>query len=294
MTPRIPPSALGTALRVVAKPLLGSPLPPTIQRLGVNVLCAVLPTARVAYEASELAGVPTLEVTPPQARPGATILYFHGGGYMTGSPRGHRALMSHLAVAAQAKVVGLDYRLAPEHPFPAAHTDAVSAYTALLQEGQDPTQVTLAGDSAGGGLALATAVAAQDNQLATPGRLLLISPWLDLRLSAAGDDRADALLSRGGSDRWAEAFTAGHARTDPRCSPLMAPFTGLPPTLVQYDIAETIAGQSVEFIAQARAAGVSVEAQPFSGLWHDFQLFTQLPQARAALTMAGAFIRSES
>jgi acetyl esterase/lipase len=290
VAPRIPPAALGAVLRVVGKPVLGSGLPPALQRLAVHVLCAVLPEARVDYTADELAGVATLEVTTPATRPGATVLYFHGGGYVTGSPRDYRPLLSHLATAARARVVAVDYRLAPEHPFPAAHTDAISAYAALLEAGQDPAELTVAGDSAGGGLALATAVGARDGGLALPGRLYLISPWLDLRLSAAGDDRHDALLGRGGIDRWAAAYTAGHARTDPRCSPLLAPFDGLPPTLIQYDTDETIAGQSVDFIAAARAAGVSVEVQPFSGLWHDFQIFTLLPQARTALAMAGAFI----
>ena len=295
MSPGVAAQLLRVPLRAVVKPLLGPHTPHRLQKLGVDLLARGLPGVPLERRRASLGGVPTLELTPADARPGATLLYFHGGGYVTGSAQGHAALGSRLAQAARARVVLVDYRLAPEHPFPAAHRDASSSYAALLAAGQDPARLTVAGDSAGGGLALACVCAARDGGLALPARLLMFSPWLDLRLEnvARGSAaRADPLLSRAGLERWAGDYCAGHARTDPRISPLLGELSGLPPTLVQFASGELLAADTLAFAERARAVGVAVELQPFAGVWHVFELFTQLPEARAAISMAGAFLTS--
>jgi monoterpene epsilon-lactone hydrolase len=283
---------LGQAVRIGIKPILGPWVPPRAQRIAIDVLCASLPRARVSHHRDTVGGVPVLTHTPRDARPGATLVYLHGGGYVTGSPSGYAAVTSHLARAANSRVVSVDYRLAPEHPFPAAPEDALAVYAALLHPRQDPAQLTVAGDSAGGGLALATVLGAREHGLALPGRLIMFSPWLDLRPRDPGAD-ADRLLGAAGLERWARLYAGDHPREDPHCSPgLTIDLSGLPPTLIQYDTDELLASDATGFIARAQSAGVAVESQPFHGLWHDFQLFTQLPQARRALRLAGDFAAS--
>jgi monoterpene epsilon-lactone hydrolase len=286
-------AALRPVLTTAVRPWLGPHLPPRVQRLGIDALCATLPRARVEHHAGRVAGVPVLIHEPADARPGAAILYFHGGGYVTGSARAYRALTSRLARAARARVLSADYRLAPEHPFPAAPDDALAIYTALLDGGQAPAGLTLAGDSAGGGLALATVLNARERGLELPGRLILFSPWLELGPVPAPvgtADRADPLLPRAGLERWSRLYRAGQPAEDPRCSPgLAGDLSGLPPTLVQYDRGELLAGDATRFAARAQAAGSAVQLQAFDDLWHVFQLFTQLPQARDAIATAGAF-----
>ena len=285
-------AALRSIVRAGVRPSTGPHVPVALQRAYFEALAATLPRAQVSSGHAALGGVPALVQTPAEARPSATILYFHGGGYVTGSPAYCAALTSRLARASQARVVSADYRRSPEHPFPAAVDDGLAIYTALLAGGQDPSRLTVAGDSAGGGLALATVLAARERGLAAPAGLVLFSPWLELGLTDVSEEqsRADPLLSRRGLDRWAGLYCAGHPRTDPRCSPgLSRDLSDLPPTLVQYDTGELLAGDSTRFAARAREAGSHVELQPFSGLWHVFQLFVQLPRARAAITMAGAF-----
>jgi acetyl esterase/lipase len=287
-------AALRVLVAGVIRPLFGPRVPAPLQRRGYELLARTVPGVRVPRRRGEIGGVPVLEQTPSDAVAGRTIVHFHGGGYVVGSAQGYLAMTSRLARAARARVIGADYRLAPEHPFPAALEDASALYGALLAGGQDPATLTVIGDSAGGGLALACLVAARDGGLALPGRLILFSPWLDLRPGElSGADVADALLSRGGLERWAGDYCAGHLPDDPRVSPLLADLAGLPPTLIQYDTGERLAPHTTAFATRARAAGVELELQPYDGLWHDFQIFTQLPQARAAITRAAAFATAD-
>jgi epsilon-lactone hydrolase len=287
---QLPVTALRLVVRGVVRPLFGPRVPQPVQRRGFELLAATLPGAKVRRERGVAGGVPVLNLTPDDAEPGVMIVHFHGGGYVTGSAQGYSAMTSRLARAAKARVIGVDYRLAPEHPFPAAFDDACALYEALLADGQDPAKLTLIGDSAGGGLALACVLAARDRGLPLPGRLILFSPWLDLRVPKPRDGVDDPMLTRPSLDRWAGDYCGAHPRQDPRISPLLAEdLAGLPPTLIQFDTREMLAIQSTAFATRARAAGSEIELQPFEGLWHVFEFFTQLPQARAAITLAAQF-----
>jgi monoterpene epsilon-lactone hydrolase len=292
-----PVTVLRTLVRGAVRPLFGPAVPIPVQRLLLEATCLTLPGAPVRRARAYMAGVPVLILSPADGPAERTVLYFHGGGYAVGSARGHLALTSRLARAARARVISVDYRLAPEHPFPAAWEDAAAVYGAVCADGEAPGSLCLAGDSAGGGLALATVFEARRRGLAEPGALVLFSPWLDLRPpaahAAAGGE--DPMLTAEGLERWAALYCGSHPREDPRLSPGLADdLSGLPPTLIQYDTGELLARDTLAFRARAQAAGSELTLAPFSGLWHVFELFTPLVQARAAITLAGEFVAAHT
>lgn len=243
-------------------------------------------------EIGEMAADRILAAGASRAR---TILYFHGGGYQIGSRRSHRDLMIRLSEASGAAVVGFDYRLAPEHRFPSAVEDGVAAYRWLLDAGIAPGAIAFAGDSAGGGLAVATLLSARAAGLALPRAAVLLSPWLDMeatgetyRSRAAVDPltqrdkillMARTYLGRGGDPR------------DPLASPIHADLAGLPPMLVHVGDHETILDDSRLFAAQARAAGVAVTVSMFDDMIHHFQVFPELDATRRSIAEIGAFLR---
>jgi acetyl esterase/lipase len=217
-----------------------------------------------------------------------TILYLHGGGYCVGSPKTHRAITSHLAGAAGLAVFAADYRLAPEHPFPAALEDAVACLQSLRQAGP----VIIAGDSAGGGLALATALSARQRQIAAPAALVLFSPWTDLSsASIPGDAPRDAMLRADWLRVCSDHYLAGQPATAPLASPLLGDLHGLAPTLIQAGADELLCGQALRTCAALRAAGCDVHCEIIPDRWHAFQLLAgSLPSADAALERAAQFI----
>ncbi|WP_249010912.1 alpha/beta hydrolase [Conexibacter sp. DBS9H8] len=292
-----PVNVVGAIVRTAVRPLFGPGVPVPVQRVLLEATCRTLPGARVRHTRAYMAGVPVLILAPDDGPAQRTILYLHGGGYVVGSARSHLALTSRLARAAHARVIAVDYRLAPEHPFPAAWEDAAAVYGALCADGTAPGSVCIAGDSAGGGLALTTVLEARQRGLPRPGALVMFSPWLDLRPpaahAAAGGE--DPMLTVAGLERWAALYAGSHPRTDPRLSPSLAEdLSGLPPTLIQYDAGELLARDTLAFSTRARTAGAELTLQPFSGLWHVFELFTLLAPARAAITLAGAFIATHT
>jgi acetyl esterase/lipase len=223
----------------------------------------------------EVGGVPADRVEHETATGDRAVIYLHGGGYVVGSPRVQGAIAAHLARASGATVYALDYRLAPENPFPAALDDSRAAYEWLLQRGADPGRVALAGDSAGGGLALATAAAARDAGTPMPGALVLISPWVDLTLSGEtihSKARDDAMLTRAWLTQCAEGYLDGASPDDPMASPLFADLGGLPPTLIQVGTREILLSDAVRLAERAAAAGVDVRLRRHDGLGHAFQL----------------------
>ncbi|MBP6903155.1 MAG: alpha/beta hydrolase fold domain-containing protein [Burkholderiaceae bacterium] len=228
----------------------------------------------------------------PQVKPGA-VLYLHGGAYCVGGPGTHRALAARLALAGGLPVFVADYRLAPEHPCPAALDDALAVLQALRQQGLGP--VLLAGDSAGGGLALATALALRDAGLPQPAALVLLSPWVDMADGAlpAQAPPGEAMLSQA----WAQACGAfyrgpGVAADDPRVSPLRADLRGLPPVLIQAGTDELLHGQALALEQALQAAGVAVQCQITPGRWHVFQLHAHaLPSADAAIARIARFVQ---
>lgn len=243
-------------------------------------------------------GVRCQWIAAPGARDDRVVLYLHGGGFQVGSLSSHRELMACVSSAAQARVLGVDYRLAPEHRFPAPLQDALSAYDWLLAQGVLPGQIAIAGDSAGGGLGLALMLALRRRPSALPAGYWGLSAWTDLTASGASyEDRAalDPLNQRAMVAAMARAYLGAHGDPkDPLASPLfaaVADLAALPPMLMQVGERETVASDSEDFVAKALAAGAKAELQVWPGMIHVFQQFpAQLPDARQALAAGGRFI----
>ncbi|WP_322010285.1 alpha/beta hydrolase [Paraburkholderia sp. J12] len=228
-------------------------------------------------------------------REARTLLYLHGGGYYFCSPQTHRAITFGLALRTGADVFSLDYRLAPEHPFPAAIDDALAAYRQLVASGRRPESIVIAGDSAGGGLALATLVALRDLGDALPAGAVLYSPWTDLASTGASirtNDGRDPMFCGEVFARVAPLYLGAERATHPYASPVYADLHGLPPLFMRAGSTETLLDDTLRVAARARAAGVSVECEIGSGLPHVWPIFAPfLPEARRALDDTARFVR---
>ena len=237
-------------------------------------------------------------LTPPGARADAAVLYLHGGGYVIGSPRSHRHLAAAIGRAAQASVLLPDYRLAPEHPFPAAVDDAVAAYRWLLGRGIAPARIAIAGDSAGGGLTVATLLALRDAKVPLPGAGICISPWTDMTCSApsyTSRAEADPIVKVAGVSDMAKAYLGGKDPKTPLASPLFADLRGLPPLLVHVGDDEVLLDDATGLAKQARAAGVDVSLEVWPKMihvWHWF--FPMLDEGQAAVDKIGDFVRTHT
>ncbi|MEW6167509.1 MAG: alpha/beta hydrolase [Pseudomonadota bacterium] len=284
--------AMRQGVRLGLRPVFSPRVPLLVQRSYIGLAARAFPRAAGVRDVEHyLGGVLSRRLIPESAPTGAAVMYLHGGGYVLGSPGTHAALVSHLARAAGCECFVVDYRLAPEHPAPAALDDAVEAWAALTRS---HPAVALAGDSAGGGLALATAVAARDRGLPAPRALALISPWVDLSLSGLSMSthaKRDPLLGRAWL-AYAARHYAGSALTDPKVSPLFAELGGLPPTRIDVGSEEVLFSDAARLESRLRAAGVPVQRQVWEGLWHDFQLQAGLlPEADRSIAELGAFLR---
>jgi monoterpene epsilon-lactone hydrolase len=256
-------------VRGLVRPVLGPGVPPPVQRRWLDLVTGMTPLAAgVDVRPGTLAGRPTEVMTPRPGRTGATVLYLHGGGFTIGSARTHRALATHLAAASGATVHLLDYRLAPEHPFPAALDDTLDAYRQLLAAGADPARTALAGDSAGGWLVLTAAIRLRDKGEPLPAVLGLVSPWLDLLGTEWPADRSDAMLRPSWLRRCAADFAPGADLAAPAFAPLTTELGGLPPMVVHVGSEEILLPDAVRLALAARAAGVPVELRRWDGLWH--------------------------
>jgi acetyl esterase/lipase len=229
-------------------------------------------------------------------RPSLAVLYLHGGGYTTGSPSTHRALTGHLAVHCDAEVFAPHYRLAPEHPFPAALDDAVAAWHGLRGHGLDASRLAIAGDSAGGGLAVATALRLRDLGEPMPCGLVLFSPWVDLTLERlAPAPPGEVMLTLPWVRECARGYAAGTDPRHPGISPIEADLAGLPPTLIQVGTDELLLSDSRRLCERLRAARVPVELKEFPARWHVFQANAGvLADADRALEAVGRFLRARS
>lgn len=222
------------------------------------------------------------------------LLYIHGGAFVLGSPATHRNLTNHLAKQCRVRVVSVDYRLAPAHPFPAATDDVLSAYRALLDSGVPAQEIVIAGDSAGGGLTMAGALAIRDAGLPLPAGLVCISPWVDLTLS--GDSMMaqpprDIILTREVLAGAAQLYLGAASPQQALASPLFADLRGLPPLLIQVTDAEALYDDSTRLEAAATKQGVTVQLEVSPNLWHDWQIFAgQMPEADAAVRRIAQFI----
>jgi acetyl esterase/lipase len=233
-------------------------------------------------------------IVPPDASK-AVIVYFHGGGFTKGSLASHREMISRIARAGRAKVLQVDYRLAPEHQYPAQQEDAMAAYHFLIDGGTDPRMLLIGGDSAGGGLALLLAIAVRDAGLPMPAGIFALSPVTDLTYSGATfETRAhvDPLTTRKGIEGVMGLYLGANDPTDPRISVLFADLKGLPPVLVQAGDHEVLLDDSVRIVEKARAAGLDAELQIFDGMPHTFQQSrVGEPQTLQAIENIGAFVQ---
>jgi monoterpene epsilon-lactone hydrolase len=233
---------------------------------------------------------------PPDAGD-SVLLYFHGGGFVFGSLRTHGPMIGALARAARARTLALEYRLAPEHPMPAAVTDAVAAYHHLLRRGIDAERIALAGDSAGGTLVLQTLLALRDAGAPLPGAAVAISPWVDLACSGESFE-ANARYDFVGKDHCllaAKNYLAGEDAGDPAASPLFAKLSGLPPLLVQSGALETLVDQIRAFAARAKEDGAALTYAEYPDMVHVWHLLRSVtPEATKAIDEAGSFIREHT
>lgn len=257
----------------------------------ISAMAPLPPDAKT--EEVTLAGVPALRVEVPETEPQRAVLYLHGGGYVVGSVLSHRELGARIARAARARVLVLDYRMAPEAPHPAAVDDAVGAYRSLLDQGYTPENTVIAGDSAGGGLAVATLTALRDQGIPLPAAAVVLSPWVDLTLSGetfTSKATEDPVLTQENLRLWSGLYAADRDPAEPLISPLHADLSGLPPLLVQVGTAEMLLSDAERLVEKVRAAGGAVEYQPEEGLFHCYPLFPLFPEAQQAVDRIGRFV----
>nr|ACL67845.1 lipolytic enzyme [uncultured bacterium] len=252
----------------------------------------------VKREPVDAGGVPGEWIAAPGAAPERVIYYLHGGGYVIGSINSHRQMVSHLSRAAGARALAIDYRLAPENPFPAAVEDATAAYRWLLSTGVDPARVVIAGDSAGGGLTVATLVALRDAGDPLPAAAVCLSPWVDMEgLGESMTTKADLdpMIQPGDILEGAKAYLGGADPRTPLAAPLYADLTGLPPLLIHVGTSETLLDDSTRLAERAKAAGVNVNLQVWDEMIHVFQFFAaMLPEGQQAIDRIGEFIREHT
>jgi monoterpene epsilon-lactone hydrolase len=248
----------------------------------------------VTVTAAALGGVPAAEITIAGIEPRHVVLYFHGGVYVLGDAFLAAGLASQVGRRTRARVISVDYRLAPEHPYPAAVDDALAAYEALLQQGTAPSDIVLAGESAGGGLAIATLVNARDHGLPLPAAAFVMSPYADLTLAGTTIDtkrEADPLLSREALQARVTDYTSGQDAGRGLISPIFADLSGLPPLIIQAGTHEVLLDDAVRLAQQAARADVEVILDITPGVPHVFQAYYPiLDEAAAALDRAGQFL----
>lgn len=293
---RLPTGAARALVRVTAPLLLSPRIGIAQQRRRADLSGRLMAPPRGTRVATVTLGdVAGERLSSPGARGGEALLFLHGGGYCIGSPRSHRALAALIAARSGLTAYVPDYRLAPEHPHPAALEDALSAYRALLETGVQPGRIAVAGDSAGGGLALALAMVLRDAGEPLPAVLALICPWLDLTDDHAGMRPAaprEPLLSPQATAVWARAYVGDADPADPAISPVHGDLEGLPPIVLSAAGDDLLAGDAERLADRASAAGIAIEHHRLDGLWHDIHTLAGLvPAADDAVDAVGACLR---
>jgi epsilon-lactone hydrolase len=268
-------------------------------RAGFEQMGKTMPVAPdVKCEPVKAGSVPAEWVTAPGADASRVILYLHGGGYVIGSINTHRAMAGMLSRAAASRVLLIDYRLAPEHPFPAAVEDSVAAYKWLVAQGVAPAKIVVAGDSAGGGLTVATLVAIRDQNLKSPAGGVCLSPWIDMEAigeSITTKAAEDPMVQKEGLLGMAKHYLAGKDPRTPLAAPLYADLAGLPPLLIQVGTSETLLDDSTRLAERARKAGVKVTYEPYEKMIHVFQIFApMLDEGKEAIEKIGSFVKAQA
>jgi acetyl esterase/lipase len=274
-TPEQPPSPALLAEMRAAQRTITVPAPPDVDVTDETI-----------------GGVACVVVSPRDEAVG-TIVYVHGGGYIWMSARSHVLVAAALVRSSGCRCVSVDYRLAPEHPFPAPVEDLVAVHRALLAAGERASRIAFAGDSAGGGLVLAGLVALRDEDVALPAAAVSISPWTDLAVTGRSADTADDPIVTGdGLRMMATLYLDGADPRSPAASPLYADLRGLPPLLVQVGTRESLLDDARRVVRHARDAGVDVTMHEFDGVVHMWVVMgPDLPETREALGEAGTFVR---
>jgi acetyl esterase/lipase len=280
------------------RPVERADLSPQDARAGFEMMTQVLQVKdETKREAVSANGVPGEWITNDASTDAVTLYYLHGGGYSIGSVNTHATMVSQIARAAKARALSMDYRLAPEHPFPAALDDALAGYGWLLAQGIDSKRIVIGGDSAGGGLAAATLVALRDAGDPLPGAAVLLSPWTDL--AGTGESmqtRAELdpmIPAMEGVSPMALWYTGDRPATDPLISPLYADLHGLPPLLIHVGDHEVLLSDSTRFAEKAEAAGVDVTLKVWDEMIHVFQFFPMLPEGQQAIAEIGEWVKSK-
>lgn len=274
-------------IKMAVQPMLHPRVPFKVRRILMHSTAVVQHKQKgVERDNTILGGVRTYQATVPSVTDDH-VLYLHGGGYVFGGSATHRQIVDGIALLSKSNVWMPLYRLAPEHPFPAAIDDALSAYQALLEKGIHPEKIVVAGDSAGGGLSLALALRLRDENLPVPKGLILFSPWVDLtvtRDSHVFRAQRDPMLLPAGLQSCANAYCGKTPHDHPYCSPLFADFTDLPPVLIQVGSDEILYDDAIELHKSLKRSNVVAELQVYDGMWHVFQLHChQLPEATQAV-----------
>ncbi len=248
----------------------------------------------VAVEKVSAGGVPAEWLTPASVYDNRVILYLHGGSYTCGSCNSHRSMVSNISIASKARALLLDYRLAPEHPHPAAVEDAVAAYKWLLDGRADPKNIAIAGDSAGGGLAVALLLALRDSNIPMPAACVCLSPWTDLAFTGEtwkSKAKADLIIFDYKEHAFAKMYLGGLDAKTPLASPLYADLKGLPPMLIQVGLDEVLLADSTRLVERLKQAGVDATLDEWEKMQHVWQFTASfMPEAKRAVLKIGEFI----
>ncbi len=267
------------------------------QRISLEALAALSPSAEgTTSTVTTLAGLSAEVIEPEEIETDNVVMYLHGGAYTAGSISTHRALVSRICKAAKARAYLIEYRLAPEHPFPAAIEDSLSAYQGLVKSGVPADKIIVAGDSAGGGLALALLLKLKQIRYPLPRRVVLISPWTDLTGSARSiSERAelDPFLHADSLRPAAEIYLDGADPTDPLASPLFGDLQGLPDSLVLVGSDEILFDDSTRLVEALNKAGSSSRLVVGEGMWHVWPAFPMMPESEEAIAEIAAFIHTD-
>jgi len=270
-----------------------------VVRAGFEQMGAMFPVPSDVKREPVKAGTVKAEwVSAPGAAGDRAILYLHGGGYAIGSINTHRALAADISRAAKARGLVIDYRLAPECPYPAAVEDATAAYRWIVKQGISPKRIAIAGDSAGGGLTIATLVALRDAGDPLPAAGVCLSPWVDLEAIGESMTRCaelDPMVKKDGLLQLAGLYLGGQNPRTPLAAPLYADLSGLPPLLIQVGTWETLLDDASRIAERARKAGVDVSYEPWEGMIHVWQLFaSMLDEGKQAIERIGEFVRGKT
>ncbi len=287
-----------TFIRVVTKKkdVAKQPVEVTRKRLA-KLMEMNKPPGNVSFEKVDCDGVSAEWAIPKEINNNGVILYIHGGAYVSCSISTHRPLVARIARASKMKALSIEYRLAPEHPFPAGQNDAIKVYYWLLKQGVDSKKIVLMGDSAGGGLTLSTALRLRDEQAPQPVALVCMSPWIDLVCEQDSNIRLadkDHMLSADAGKIFAKYYAGNESLRTPYISPYYADLKGLPPLFIQVSDSEIVFDENVNFEKKAKAAGVDISFEIWKNMLHVWQGYApMLPEGTRAINKIGKYIQQK-